>query len=83
LWHRRSFERVAGRKTDSGLASTGHTVQNQKAFSAVMMLLAVCEQTIEVLETVHPRPSRLLESLTKTQAEAVEVARQLAPVADP
>jgi hypothetical protein len=35
------------------------------------------------LEKVKPRPARLLEWLTKTQAEAVEVARQLGPVADP
>ncbi len=58
-------------------------MSNEAAFSAVTLLVAACEQATQELEAVEPRPARLLEYLTKTQAEAIEVARRLAPAAEP
>jgi len=58
-------------------------VSNEAAFSAVTLLVAACEQATQELGALETRPSRLLEWLAKTQAEAIDVARQLAPASDP
>lgn len=55
---------------------------NEAAFSALTLLVATCEKVVLELETVQPRPWRLLQCVARTHDEAVDVARGLAPEGD-